>query len=213
MSWNDGWHMSGMGLWWIVVIVAVGVVVGVMLWLVAQRRRGRSGQASWAQGLAALRSPGRRRSSDLRADAQHTTQGRKTMSKLQYGFQTTISGISYDNAVARVTDALATEGFGVLTNIDIKATFKKKLDVDFRRYVILGACNPKLAHQALEADPHIGLLLPCNVVVQETPEGDVMVSVADPRGMFALVDSAEVAPVAKEAEARLRRVIDAISDG
>lgn len=133
------------------------------------------------------------------------------MSNLRYGFETTLEGISYDNAVKRVTDELKKEGFGVLTEIDVKATLKKKLDVDFRRYVILGACNPKLAHRALGAEPHIGLLLPCNVAVQETPHGGVIVSIADPRAMFALVDNADVAPVAEEANTRLRRVIDAIA--
>ena len=132
------------------------------------------------------------------------------MSNLRYGFQTTLSDISYDDAVARVKGALATEGFGVLTEIDMKATLKKKLDVDFRPYVILGACNPKLAYQALGADPHIGLLLPCNIVVQEASDHEVTVSIADPLGMFALVDGADAAPVAEDAEKRLRRVIEAI---
>jgi uncharacterized protein (DUF302 family) len=135
------------------------------------------------------------------------------MSTLRYGFETTLPGSSYDSTVERVTAALKKEGFGVLTEVDIKATLKKKLDVDFRRYVILGACNPALAHQALQADAHIGLLLPCNVVVQEAPGGGVTVSIADPRAMFALVDSAAVAPVAEEAYARLRRVIDDIAGG
>lgn len=133
------------------------------------------------------------------------------MSNLRYGFETTLKGISYDSAVERVTDELKKEGFGVLTEIDVKATLKKKLDVDFRRYVILGACNPNLAHRALGAEPHIGLLLPCNVVVQETADGGVIVSIADPRAMFALVDNTDVAPVAEEANMRLRRVIDAIA--
>jgi uncharacterized protein (DUF302 family) len=133
------------------------------------------------------------------------------MSKLRYGFETTLKGTSYDRVVERVSDELKKEGFGILTEIDVKATLKKKLDVDFRRYVILGACNPKLAHQALSAEPHIGLLLPCNVVVQETAEGSIIVSIADPRAMFALVDNTDVAPVAEEAYARLRRVLDTIS--
>jgi uncharacterized protein (DUF302 family) len=133
------------------------------------------------------------------------------MSNLQYGFENTIEGISYDRAVERVTNELKKEGFGVLTEIDVKATLKKKLNVDFRRYVILGACNPDLAHQALEAEPHIGLLLPCNVVVQETAKGGVIVSIADPRAMFAIVDNKDVAPVAEDANTRLRRVIDAIA--
>jgi uncharacterized protein (DUF302 family) len=99
----------------------------------------------------------------------------------------------------------------VLTEIDVKNTLKRKLDVDFRRYIILGACNPRLARQALEAEEHIGLLLPCNVVVQENPEGRVSVSIADPRAMFRLVDSDALQPIAEEAEARLRRVAQSLS--
>jgi len=132
------------------------------------------------------------------------------MGHLRYGFQTTLAGIDYDDAVMQVTEALAEEGFGVLTHTDMRATLKNKLDVDFRRYVILGACNPKLAHQALEADPHIGLLLSCNVVVQEMADGDVMVSVADPRSMFGVVRCVSVADVAGEAAVRLRRVTDSL---
>ena len=137
-----------------------------------------------------------------------------------YGFGTTLSGLAYDDGVERTKSELKKEGFGVLTEIDIQATLKKKLDVDFRRYLILGACNPALAHQALQAEAHIGLLLPCNVVVQETAEGKVTVSIADPEAMFALVqgatknEGAAHAPadvVALEAGARLRRVIDAIA--
>lgn len=135
------------------------------------------------------------------------------MGKLRYGFETTLAGVSYDDALRRVTDALKDEGFGVLTEIDVSATLKKKLDVDFRRYMILGACNPALAYRALAAEPHIGLLLPCNVVVQETDEGSVVVSIASARAMFARVDNTDVAPVAEEADARLRRVFDAIASG
>ena len=132
------------------------------------------------------------------------------MRTLRYGFERRLVDTTFDQAVEKVTAALNSEGFGVLTEIDVKATLKKKLDVDFRRYVILGACNPNLAHRALGTEPQIGLLLPCNVVVQEGPEGRVVVSIADPRAMFTMVDNAAVAPVAAEAEARLRRVIDAV---
>jgi len=134
----------------------------------------------------------------------------KTMSPFRYGFETTLSDTNFDDALGRVGDALKKEGFGVLTEIDVKATLKKKLEVDFRRYMILGACNPGLAHRALEAEPQIGLLLPCNVVVQEAATGGVIVSIADPRAMFALVDNPAVAPVAEEAEDRLRRVFAAL---
>ncbi len=93
---------------------------------------------------------------------------------------------------------LKSEGFGVLSEIDVKATLKMKLDVDFRRYVILGACNPNLAHRALVAEPQINLLLPCSVMVQEAPEGDVVVSFADPQAMCAMVGNPPVSPIAAE---------------
>jgi uncharacterized protein (DUF302 family) len=132
------------------------------------------------------------------------------MGTLRYGFERRLADTTFDQAVEKVTAALKSEGFGVLTEIDVKATLRKKLDVDFRRYVILGTCNPDLAHRALAAEPQIGLLLPCNVVVQEAPEGGVVVSIADPRAMLTMVDNATVAPVAAEAEERLRRVLDEV---
>jgi uncharacterized protein (DUF302 family) len=134
-----------------------------------------------------------------------------TMTEFRYGFETRLKNVGYVDAIELVTDALKQEGFGVLTTIDVKETLKKKLDVDFRRYVILGACNPPLAKQALENEAQIGLLLPCNVVVQEVPDGGVSVSIADPKAMFTLVDNPAVAPVADEADRRLRRVIDTIA--
>ena len=113
----------------------------------------------------------------------------------------------FDTAVQRVTDALKVEGFGVLTEIDVKATLKKKIDVDFRPYKILGACNPPLAHKALTADPQVGLLLPCNVVVaQGEEEGVVDVSIVDPLSMLGIVTNPDVELVAEEARARLERV-------
>jgi len=105
---------------------------------------------------------------------------------------------------------LKEEGFGVLTEIDVKATLKKKLDVDFRRYTILGACNPPLAHKALSADLGIGLLLPCNVVVSERDGGGTSVSAISPKAMFAVVDDERMAPIVEEVEALLTRAIAAI---
>jgi uncharacterized protein (DUF302 family) len=124
-----------------------------------------------------------------------------------YAITTTLEGTSFNEAVERTKEALSTEGFGVLTTIDIKDTLKKKLDVEHRNYVILGACNPPLAHKALEAEPPIGLLLPCNVVVTEDDNGDAVVSALDPTSVFALVDSDDVQPVAAEVKERLERVI------
>jgi uncharacterized protein (DUF302 family) len=133
------------------------------------------------------------------------------MTKTRYGFGTTMRGISFEDAVQRVTEALKKEGFGVLTEIDVRATLKTKLDVDFRRYVILGACNPPLAKRALDAEPDIGLLLPCNVVVQESGDEEIAVSIADPKAMFTLTGNADIVPVAADADARLRRVLGALS--
>ena len=121
-----------------------------------------------------------------------------------------LPGVAYEDARARVADALKHEGFGVLTEIDIKATLKAKLDKDFRKYVILGACNPHLASRALDAELGIGLLLPCNVCVWEE-EGGSVVSILRPDSMFALVDNAAMKAVAEEADQRLRRVIAQLS--
>lgn len=134
------------------------------------------------------------------------------MTTTPYGFGITFREVRFEDAVTRVTSALKNEGFGVLTEIDVRETLKEKLDVDFRPYVILGACNPPLAKRALEAEPDIGLLLPCNVIVEQQEEGEVHVAIADPKAMFSLVDNAAIAPVAAEAEQRLRRVIDAVAE-
>ncbi|HEX9068468.1 MAG TPA: DUF302 domain-containing protein [Ktedonobacterales bacterium] len=121
-----------------------------------------------------------------------------------YGFGTTLPA-SYDEAMALVKDALKVEGFGVLTEIDVKKTLREKLNVDMPAYMILGACNPPLAHRALSTEPEIGLLLPCNVVVRETDAG-TRVEFADPKAMLGIVGNAELDAVAADAEARLRRV-------
>ena len=116
----------------------------------------------------------------------------------------------FDEAIERATAALKTEGFGVLTEIDVKATLKKKLGVDFRRYQILGACNPPFAHQTLEAEAWIGLMLPCNVVVQETTDGQVAVGVINPLVAMQGVNNPALGPVAKEVTEKLRRVIETL---
>lgn len=118
--------------------------------------------------------------------------------------------VPYEEAVEKVTDALKAEGFGVLTEIDVKATMKKKIDADFRKYIILGACNPSLAHRALSTRLEIGLLLPCNVIVYEEDGGSV-VSIVDPLSMMQMADAEALAPVAAEARSRLERVRDALA--
>ena len=120
--------------------------------------------------------------------------------------------VDYEQAVQAARAALQEEGFGVLTEIDVKATLKAKLDKDFRRYVILGACSPPLAHRALETDPSVGLLLPCNVIVYEEVDGSVVAAV-DPLGLLGVLDNPVLREVAQEAERRLRRAIDRLGAG
>jgi uncharacterized protein (DUF302 family) len=118
--------------------------------------------------------------------------------------------LSFDDAVTRATEALAKEGFGVLTEIDVAATLKKKLGKDMPPYRILGACNPQFAHQALEAEPQIGALLPCNVVVRVDAAGRTQVEIMDPRAVLQLVERPEIAEIATEVRARLERVLAAL---
>jgi uncharacterized protein (DUF302 family) len=126
-----------------------------------------------------------------------------------YGLRKDLPGTPFDQAVESVTKALKGEGFGVLTTIDVKATMKEKLDVEHRPYVILGACNPHLAHQALSMDDTIGLLLPCNVVVAETADGSE-VAIARPKAMLAIAGEQALGTFAEEAETRLSRVLESL---
>jgi uncharacterized protein (DUF302 family) len=126
---------------------------------------------------------------------------------MSYYFSKTVE-LPFEDAIARVTDELKKEGFGVLTEIDVRATMKKKLDVDFRPYRILGACNPPFAHQALLAEDKIGTMLPCNVIVQEHAPGRVEVAAVDPVASMAAVENPALAGIAGEVRARLRRVVE-----
>ena len=128
-----------------------------------------------------------------------------------YGFGTVVN-LPYERALERTRDALKEQGFGVLTEIDVKATMKAKLDADFRPYIILGACNPPLAHRALSADLGIGLLLPCNVIVYDNLDGTSTVEAMDPQAALGLVgDNPAIAVVAREAGARLRTALDRLN--
>ena len=128
-----------------------------------------------------------------------------------YGISTTVP-LPYDRAVERTRAALAEEGFGVLTEIDVRATLRKKLDVDFRPYVILGACNPPLAHRALSAERDIGLLLPCNVIVYEADDpAQSVVAAMDPVQALELTGNDAIRPVAEDARRRLERALDAVA--
>jgi uncharacterized protein (DUF302 family) len=125
---------------------------------------------------------------------------------MDYYFSKTIAE-SFDNAVQKVTEALKVEGFGILTEIDIKATLKKKLDVDFYNYKILGACNPPFAYKALLAEDKIGTMLPCNVIVQEKVAGQVEVSAIDPSASMLAIENKDLQAIATEIRTRLKKVI------
>lgn len=128
-----------------------------------------------------------------------------------YGFHAHLGKSNFEASVKRVSDALKTEGFGILTEIDVQATMKNKLGLDVPAHRILGACNPPLAHRALTAEPDIGLLLPCNVAVRQDAAGEVTVGFIDPTAMLQMTDNVEVAAVAKEARERLQRVCAALA--
>lgn len=127
---------------------------------------------------------------------------------MKYGFSKT-TDYGFEQAVEKVTEELKKEGFGILTTIDVKETLKKKIDVDFKKYTILGACNPKLAHGALQVEEELGLLLPCNVIVYEK-DGKSVVSVFDPNIMAYLIDNPQIKSVAEEVKSKLETALQAV---
>ncbi|MBL7074459.1 DUF302 domain-containing protein [candidate division KSB1 bacterium] len=131
------------------------------------------------------------------------------MEKTGYGIRKELT-LPYEEVVAKVRKALAEEGFGVLTEIDVKETLRKKLDVDFRRYIILGACNPPFAYQSLQAERDIGLLLPCNVIVYEDDKGQAVVAAIDPEAAMGMIDNPQLTAIASQIREKLERVIEKV---
>lgn len=129
---------------------------------------------------------------------------------MSYTFSTT-SSLPFDQTVEKVTEELKKEGFGVLTQIDVKETLKKKLDVDFRRYLILGACNPQFAYKALQAEEKIGVMLPCNVVVSENDSGEICVDAVDPIASMKAIQNEDLGDIASQVQAKLKKVIQEIN--
>lgn len=127
---------------------------------------------------------------------------------MSYYFNKTLTGKKFDQAIEEVTAELKKEGFGVLTEIDVKETLKKKLDVDFKKYKILGACNPEFAHKALQSEDKIGVMLPCNVIVEEHENGDIEVSAVNPVASMGAVENDSLGEIAAEVRDNLKKVID-----
>jgi uncharacterized protein (DUF302 family) len=130
----------------------------------------------------------------------------------EYAFSTVLN-TTYEDAISKVTSALKEEGFGVLTEIDVKSTLKKKLDVDFRKYVILGACNPPYAFQSFQTDLDVGLLLPCNGIVYETDDKKAYISAINPVSALEVIKSQELRKIAMEVSEKLKRVVDKVAKG
>ena len=127
---------------------------------------------------------------------------------MNYYYSKTLKNTSFEGAIQKTTEALQEEGFGVLTEIDVKETLKKKLDVNFKKYKILGACNPSFAHMALQAEDKIGVMLPCNVIVEEHEGGQVEVAAVNPMASMQAVENSSLNAIAKEVQAKLKNVID-----
>lgn len=131
---------------------------------------------------------------------------------MSYYIIKTLQGISFEDGIEKITESLKTEGFGILTEIDLKATFKKKLDVDFYNYKILGACNPHFAYKALASEDKIGTMLPCNVIVQEKEEGIIEISAVDPMASMQAVKNEQLGALAQEVRTKLQNCIESLSE-
>lgn len=131
---------------------------------------------------------------------------------MTYYFSKTLKNTSFDVAKEMVTEELKKEGFGVLTHIDVKETLKKKIDVDVRRYEILGACNPHFAYKALSTEEKIGLMLPCNIVVEENKDGSIDISAIDPIASMGAVENSNLGDIASEVQQKLKKVIDSVNE-
>jgi len=129
---------------------------------------------------------------------------------MSYSFDKTLTDISFDDAITKVTDELKKEGFGILTEIDVRETLKKKIDADINNYKILGACNPGFAHKAILAENKIGVFLPCNVIVMESENGDIEISAVDPSASMSAVNNESLAGIAVEVRDKLKKVIDQV---
>lgn len=132
------------------------------------------------------------------------------MSEIQYGLVRDLGAVDFQKAREATEASMKSEGFGTLTEIDVKATMKKKIDVEMNPYVILGACNPQLAHQALQAEPQIGLLLPCNIVLQQNDSGNIIVSAIDPVKMFEVVGRDDIKPISEQVRQKMANIIEGI---
>ncbi len=130
---------------------------------------------------------------------------------MKYYFNTILKDTSFEEAIDKVTAALKEEGFGVLTEIDVQATLKKKIDVDFKKYRILGACNPHFAYKALQSEDKIGVFLPCNVIVEENDNGEVEVAAVDPIASMSSVENDSLGGIAVEVQQKMKRVIEALN--
>lgn len=128
---------------------------------------------------------------------------------MEYYFSKTIDS-SFEDSILKTKEALKQEGFGVLTEIDVKDTLKKKINVDFRKYLILGACNPQFAYKALQSEDKIGVMLPCNVIIQELDTGSIEISAVDPISSMQAVENKDLAPIAEQVREKLRRIIESL---